>query len=389
MPIYKYKVLTKNGKKKDGAILADNFKCVYDILHKKHCHPIEIKRIYFASQKVALEDLLTFFMHINFQLKCGVNINDAIDSFSDFHGNKTLNATLLDISNSLKEGESIGEAFQKSHFIFDEVIVGMLKSAENTGNTIEVISNILSFLKLQMDWKNNVKRAIIYPIFIMVVALLVLVLSIVFLGPQVTSLVQNCDGGEIPQLTQFAINVLPKISEFMIFPLMLIAFFLPTKKGKKILAQVMLKIPKISQLIIKISMWQFCKILSIALNAKLDFIPALNLAIETIKLDSLKSELQNIRDNIIDGYKIAESFALGNLIPRDILLAIYVGEDGNDLPSSFHHISKNQYKEILFEIKSLGQFMSIGLTFFTGLIFVFILCSLFYPIYNYVEMAGT
>ncbi|MDR1236163.1 MAG: type II secretion system F family protein [Holosporaceae bacterium] len=388
MPIYKYKILTKEGGKKIGAILADDFKCVYDALRAGHHQPIEIKRVFFVSRRVSTEDLLTFFMHINFQLKCGVNINDAIDSFSDFHGNKTLNATLLDISDSLKKGESIGDAFRKSHFVFDEVIVGMLKSAENTGNTVEVISNILNFLKLQTGWKNNVKRALMYPIFIALVALAVLILSIVFLGPQVASLVQNTDGGEIPMLTQFAITVLPEIFKIMIIPLISVFIFLLTEKGKKFWESIILKIPKISKLIIKISVWRFCKILSIALDAKLDFIPALNLATETIKIAPLKKELQNIGANIINGYKIAESFALGDLIPRDILLAVYIGEEGNDLSGSFDHISENYYKEILFEIKSLGQILSIGLTFFTGLVFVFILCSLFYPIYNYVETAG-
>jgi type II secretory pathway component PulF len=388
VPIYKYKVLTGDGEKKDGAILADNFKCAYDALRTKHHQPIEIKKVFFASRKVALEDLLTFFMHINFQLKCGVSINDAIDSFSDFHGNKTLNATLLDISNSLKNGESIADAFKKSHFVFDEVIVGMLKSAENTGNTIEIISNILSFLKLQANWKNNVKHVVIYPIFIAAVALTVLVLSVVFLGPQVVSLIQNTDNGEIPVLTKFVLNILPEISKILLLLLTPIIFLWPTETGKKIRRRIVLKIPKINQLVIKISVWRFCKILSIALNAKIDFITALTLAVETIKIDSLKTELKIIRSNIICGYKIAESFALGNLIPRDILLAVYIGEEGNDLSGSFHHISENHYKEILFEIKSLGQIFSIGLTFFTGLIFVFILCGLFYPIYNYVETAG-
>jgi type II secretory pathway component PulF len=174
----------------------------------------------------------------------------------------------------------------------------------------------------------------------------------------------------------------------MIIPLISVFIFLLTENGKKILESAILKVPKISKLIIKISVWRFCKILSIALDAKLDFIPALNLAAETIKIAPLKKELQNIGANIINGYKIAESFALGDLIPRDILLAVYIGEEGNDLSGSFDHISENYYKEILFEIKSLGQILSIGLTFFTGLVFVFILCSLFYPIYNYVETAG-
>jgi type II secretory pathway component PulF len=386
--IFKYKVLKNDGTKKEGAILADDYRRAYETLHRKHCHPMEIKKVYFVSKKVSLDDLSMFFMHVNFQLKCGVSINDAIESFTDFHGNKTLNATLLNISDSLKNGESIGEAFEKNPSIFDSVIVGLLKSAENTGNTMEIISNILSFLKLQMDWKNNVKRVIAYPIFITVVALMVLILSVGVLGPQVISLVQNCDNGEVSALTQFTINVLPKVLQILFFLSMGLLILFWTQKGKSLLSQMILAIPKIGELSIKIFLWQFCKIMHIALYAKLDFVRALDLAIETIELPILKNELKNIRDNIADGYKISLSFSNGNLIPKEILMAIYIGEEGNSLTDSFDHISENLYKEILFSIKAMGQILSLGLTIFTGLIFIFILCSLFYPIYNYIEIAG-
>ncbi|MDR2158056.1 MAG: type II secretion system F family protein [Holosporaceae bacterium] len=392
MSIYKYKVLTKDGSSKDGSILADNYKCAYDALRAKQYQPTEIKKVYFVSKKITSEDLLTFFMHINFQLKCGVGLNDAIESFVDFYGNKILNAALADVSDSLKRGESVGDAFGKYQFAFDDVVIGLLKSAENTGNTLDVIANILNFLKLQTDWKNNVKRAVAYPIFIAGVALLVLIMGVGILGPQVVSLIQNCNGGETPMLTQFAVNALPCISKVLVlFLATLIAtwpILVGTKKGRRLLSHLILKIPKIGALVSKISLWQFCEILRIALAAKLDFMEALNIAVETIKFDEIKSELENIRNSVAEGYKISESFARANIIPAEILTAVYVGEEGNDLASSFKHINENWYREILFDIKSLGQILSAGLTIFTGLIFVFILCSLFYPIYSYVEIAG-
>ncbi|MDR1982585.1 MAG: type II secretion system F family protein [Holosporaceae bacterium] len=392
MPTYKYEALTKYGFKKDGFILADNYKSAYNFLCEKQYQPMKIKKVYFSSKKITLEDLTTFFMHISSQLKCGVGIYEAIESFSDFYGNKVLSATLVNISDSLKKGESIHTAFEKCDFIFNGVIIGLLKSAENTGNIADVVVNILDFLKLQMDWKNNVKRAIAYPIFITVVALIVLIFSIGILGPQVVSLVQNYGDGEIPALTRFTINVLPRISEiiclFLPGVLAILPFFLWTKKGNNLLLRVMFRIPKIKGLIIKISMWQFCKILHIALEAKLDFVKALDLAIETVKFDLIRNELQSIRDNIEDGYKISESFANGIIIPAETLMAIYVGEEGNDLSGSLKHVSESQYQEMLFNIGSLGQILGIGLTVFTGLIFIFILCSLFYPIYSYIEIAS-
>jgi type IV pilus assembly protein PilC len=267
------------------------------------------------------------------------------------------------------------------------VIISLLKAAENIGNTPEIISNILNFLKLQREWKNNVKRAITYPIFITIVALIVLILSIGVLGPQIVSLIQNSDA-EIPALTQFALNILPQAFEIFLLLLVILLLFLLNRMGREFLRIAALKVPKIGKLIIKIALWQFCKILHIALEAKLDFLDALDLAIEAIKLRLLREEMENIRDSITDGYKISESFYGGKLISKEILTAICIGEEGNELTSSFNHISENQYDEILFDIKSLGQILSISLTVFTGLIFIFILCSLFYPIYSFVEIAG-
>ncbi|MDR1560820.1 MAG: type II secretion system F family protein [Holosporaceae bacterium] len=392
MAIYKYKALTKEGFKKDGSILANDYRQAYDLLHEKQYQPMHIRKIYFASRKVNLEDLLMFFMHMNFQLKCKVGINDAIESFIDFHGNKVLNASLLDIVNAIKDGENIGDAFEKCNGIFDDTIIGLLRSAEKTGKTSDVISNILSFLKLQTDWKNNVKRIIAYPIFIALIAVLILILSVGILGPQVVSLVQDFGNGDIPILTKITIELIPQISR-------IIGYFLPTifittlillstKDSRKFLSNMLFKIPKIGLLTIKISLWQFCKILHIALSAKLDFIQALNLAIETIKFESIKDELKNIQSHITDGYKISDSFSKSQIIPSGIIMALYIGEEGNDLAASFNHISETQYEEILFDIKSLGQFLSIGLTLFTGLVLIFILCSLFYPIYNYIEIVG-
>lgn len=390
MPIYKYTALTDNGVKKGGTIFADDYKHAYDFLVAKKKYPLKISKVFFVSRKVNLEDLLMFFMHIDFQLKCGVNIDQAIESFMDFYGNKVLNASLATVLADLKNGESISAAFEKCGSVFDNVIVGLIKSAEETGQIVEAIYNILVFLKLQSEWKTKVKQAVAYPMFITAVAIIVLILSITILGPQVISLVQTLDNKDVSLLTRFAIDVLPKISTYFFSGILAICvsgiLMSFTKDGRELLSKLVLKIPKIGPLILKVTSWHFCKVLHIALSAKLDFIHGLKLAIESIKFR--KNEMKKILDYIVEGHKVSKAFAQTKIVSESQLMAIYVGENGNNLTSCFEHISDGQYKELLADIKTFGQFLSAGLTIFTGLIFVFILCSLFYPIYSYVEVVG-
>ena len=147
--VFKYEALSKKGKKKSGVVLADSDSVAYKTICKKELIPIDIAKVHRVSSKISLEELLMFFMHVDFQLKCGLKINEAIDTFADSQNNKILNAKLLEVSDSLKNGQSLNEAFKNS--IFDSVISGLLNSAEKTGNLSEIIANILAFLKLKNE----------------------------------------------------------------------------------------------------------------------------------------------------------------------------------------------------------------------------------------------
>jgi type IV pilus assembly protein PilC len=296
------------------------------------------------------------------------------------------------ILTDLKNGSSIGEAFGKCAHAFDGVVVGLLTSAEKTGNLSDAIGNILNFLKLQSDWKNNVKRAIAYPIFIAIVALLVLFLSIYLLGPQILSLLRDFGGGEIPLMTRFVVDVLPDVA--VVVGYLLVAMFLTAvivninASARSTFMNAILNVPAIGPLIIKICLWQFCKIMHMALEAKLNFMSAIDLAADTIKIENIKHELLCIKEHIVDGHSISESFFGRRFISSTLIAAVDVGEDSGDLAASLRSMSDNQYTELLLDIKALGQRLGVGITLFTGVIFVIILCGLFFPIYSYVETIG-
>ncbi|MDR1361586.1 MAG: type II secretion system F family protein [Holosporaceae bacterium] len=392
MSIYKYSALSHGGAKINGALMADDYKSVYNMLRTKKYHPLVIEKARLSEKKVALEDMLMFFFHVDMQLKCRIRIDKALASFLELHGNKALKASLANILNSLKNGSSLGIAFEKCVGIFDKTVITLLKSAEQTGNLSEIIKNILKYLKLQSNWKNHIKRALMYPIFLLLLATLILVFSIYLLAPLVVSLLRDYGQNDIPFMTTFVIDILPKLSEILVFSLVLLLAastpLLLSRNGREKMKGYLLKIPKIGDIATKISLWQFCKILHIALDAKLAFMEALDLAIASAQFQSIREELQLAKQYLANGYSVGESFSRIKLVSGEVLSALLVGEESGNLSASFCHVSDAQYDEIFFAIKSLGQQLSIGLTLFTGVILAIILSGLLLPIYGYVEGAG-
>lgn len=391
MNLYEYVAISNDGEKILGSVFAENYNAAYRAVYEKKKKPLKISKV-IPSKRVNPEDLLMFFLHIDLQLKCKIRINEAIESFLTLHSDKLLKSSLAAILLDLKSGTSLGKAFEKCDKIFDPVIIGLLKSAEQTGKLSDIISSILNFLKLQSKWKNNIKRAIAYPTFIVCIAIFVLLFSITLLGPSIKDLIRNFGTGEVPLLTQVLIEYVPDILKTFLYLFPFVCIILAginfSPKIKFRLMNYILKIPKIGSLIVKLNFWQICKVIQIALEAKLDFISSLDIAIKAVEIENIKKELYAVENKIIDGYSISEAFSEAKFIPRTTVSAIDIGEESGNLVTSFKHIGDTQYEEISLDIKSIGQKLSIGLTFFAGMIFVTIICGLLFPIYNCIEIVG-
>lgn len=387
MNVFSYKAVNKSGDKKTGIVLAENCEKAFEDIQAKNLIPIKISKIRSANSKIPLKDMLMFFLHLDFQLKCGMTIDKAIKNFIESHGNQVLNVKLLQVSQLLQDGHSISTAF--NHSSFDKIIIGLLSAAEKTGNLSEVISNILEFLKLKEQWRTKVKSVLAYPLFLTGVAIAVMSFCICFLGPQVLVLLNSQYNHQIPFLTDFAINYLPQtIGIILSFAIIGIFVFFSLYKTNPQVKNTILFFPKLGRIIQQVSIWQFCKILQIALSSKLEFIKALDLGIDSVEFDCIKKDLEQVRMRTLCGYKIFQAMSLSKFFDKSVLIAIYIGEEGNNLEKSLEHVSDELYKDILFKLKSFGRSLSVGLTLMTGGIFVFILYSLFFPLYDYMEVVS-
>ena len=379
MAIYKYSALSADGQRKNSALIAANMQDAYHALKAKKLVPISISRRYYASKRISIEDTLLFFMHINFQLACGVTIDGAIDSFAESHGDKFLNIVLLRLSDDLKSGMSLGEAFENCG-VFDRVTVGLLKASEKTGNLTEVIGTILVFLKLQSQWRNSLKQMLTYPTFMLCIAFVALVFCFSTLGPQIIALGENSVSG----LTRLAIEIVPKIPELFVGVLFIsvVVGLYVLKKG--LWRDMLIHIPIIGRLYIALEIWMLFKTLHIGLEARLNFINTLTLAMDAIKCPMLRRDLQVIHDKLLAGYSISDSFSGMQYVPTSMIIALSVGEKGNNLKDSLKHISDSLYNDLCRQVKVLGRVLGHGMILCTGLIFLFIIYSLFQPLYDYI-----
>ena len=154
------------------------------------------------------------------------------------------------------------------------------------------------------------------------------------------------------------------------------------KKG--LWRDMLIHIPIIGRLYIALEIWMLFKTLHIGLEARLNFINTLTLAMDAIKCPMLKRDLQVIHDKLLAGYSISDSFSGMQYVPTSMIIALSVGEKGNNLKDSLKHISDSLYSDLCRQVKVLGRVLGHGMILCTGLIFLFIIYSLFQPLYDYI-----
>ncbi len=119
-------------------------------------------------------------------LSSGIPILDAVDSLLEDArgGQKKILETMRD---DLVQGEHIHVTLAKFPRVFDRVTVSVIRASEEAGTLDITLKDLRGTIQKEMEFSDKVKTALIYPVFIIVVFLGVLLMILVVVIPKITT----------------------------------------------------------------------------------------------------------------------------------------------------------------------------------------------------------
>ena len=115
--------------------------------------------------------------------------------------NAKLRDLLADLCEFLKAGDQLSAALKKRSDVFDELFVSLISAGEETGNIGDAFGHLSKHIKWSNDFRRKIKKAISYPIVLIVVMLAVVTLMMLFVVPQLTTFLQK-QGFDLPMHTR-------------------------------------------------------------------------------------------------------------------------------------------------------------------------------------------
>ena len=345
--LFTYKAIDRDGKTVTGKYEALEQKQVVAYLKAQHMTPVNIGNGITADglasklpqKKTKAKDMSIFCEQFWALIRAGVTILDALKLLLNQLSDKALKAGVQQAIISVNEGETLADSLGKSP-VFDETFVSLIRAGEASGSLDKSLERMANQYKKDAEVAATVKKALSYPIIVMIVAVLVVIVMLVWVVPKFMKMFDDI-GIEMPALTMAMVAA----SNWMIenWKLLIvivvgvgIAFFvfIKSKFGHRCFSKLAITIPVVKGLTINSHASKIARTLSTLLTAGMTVIEALTILESTVNNDYYKDAIRAIREDVLTGRPMNKKFQeLPNLFPTMLTHMITVGEDTGDITS--------------------------------------------------------
>ena len=397
--LFKYKGMTKQGKSAKGSIEASSMDeakqklKAQGIFYQDISETSQINIKNFSQREMPGPLLSSFAKELSSYLNSGMAVLTAIKLIEGQHKKEKKYASFVaSLKTMIEEGKSLYHALaSQSVYSMPDFFLQSINVAGQSGKMVPVLIQMGTFFSSQAKVKKQVGNAMVYPLFIFVVAILMTGFLITFVVPKITGIFEDT-GQELPKITQFVLG----LSDFLIanWGVILIGFF-GTVFGfklaykhiygfKKAYDSFMLKMPVIGELIQNHELGRFSYILSLMLDSGVSYAHAVKLATTTFSNASMKESFETASQKVIEGNKLSTSLQRGKgMLPkRNFMQALALGEESSEVASILSNIAALYREENDDRLKMLLSLLEPFMMLFIGLVVGVIVAAMLLPIFS-------
>lgn len=393
MAEYVYTAVSKDGKKTKGTVEAPNLERARAMVRNQGLTPTKVAEATIFNKELNISigspvkprDLSVFCRQFESILNAGVPIVQALEMLSGQTENKAFAKAISDVQTDVKKGSSLSEALRSRPKIFPELLVNMVEAGEASGN----LENAMSRMSVQFEKSAKltalIKKAMIYPIVILVVAFGVLIAMSVIVIPQFVKMFKDM-GAELPLITRMVMA----FSDFLIHKwYILIAVvgaavfgltsFGKTETGKVVYGTMAIKAPIFGKLVVKSNSASFARTLSTLVCAGISISDSLEIASRSIKNILFRRVLVDARREVEQGVPLSTPLRRSGLFPLMIPQMIGIGEETGNIDGMLTKAADYYEDEVEIATASLTTMMEPLIIVVLGVIVGVLVLAMYMP----------
>ncbi|HOD87129.1 MAG TPA: type II secretion system F family protein [bacterium] len=397
MPIFKYKAKNNiTGKTKSELTVGINEADVVKRLSRQNFSVLAIAdktdsleaKINLFLNSIKVKDLVIFSRQFSVMIAANVPVVESLLILIDQTNNFSLKKMIADIAFEVDSGALLSDAFAKRPKIFSEFFVNIIKSGETSGKLDEVLTYLADETEKSYDMASKIKGAMIYPAFILVGLLAVAVILMVYVIPNLTSMLTET-GMQLPLATRIIIAISNFLQNYLILLILTLVgliiavrYYLRTEVGRYQLDTFKLKMPIFGRLFKYIYLVRFSRTLSTLLKGGVTITRALEITANVVGNVVYRDLILATLESINDGNPLSTVMEASNDVPKMVPQMLSVGERTGRIDSVLDKITDFYGRESSAMLANLSTLMEPIIMVIMGVGVGIMVAAILMPMYN-------
>lgn len=397
--LYRYKVIDQTDEsEKGGTIEAPNVDVAIASLQRRKfviisIAPYEEKSMWdelmTMGQKVSYREVVILSRQISTLFRAQVSALRVFQLLAQEVENPLLRIRLLQVAEDIKGGSSLSGALRKHPEIFSDFYVNMVNAGEEAGTLSETFNYLADYLDRSYELMAKTRNALIYPAFVIVAFIVVMVLMLVIVIPKLTAILIET-GKELPIYTKIVIGVSNIFIDYGILIATIVAVagfaiwrYLSTDNGKRFFAQFALSVPYVGNLFRKIYLTRICDNINTMVSSGITAVHALEVSATIVGNEIYKGILLGAAQDVRVGVSLSK--ALGkypDFMPGILVQMVKVGEETGELGKILDMLARFYRREVDNAIEVVIGLIEPAMIILLGLGVGLLMVSILLPMYN-------
>jgi type IV pilus assembly protein PilC len=337
---------------------------------------------------VKSRDVIDFSHQLATLIESGVSILTALKLLREQSPRAVFRKLIAGLVEELQGGSSFSQALSKYPEVFSYTYRQVVKASEQAGNLEVGLRQVAGYMEKRAVTSSRVKRALAYPVVVILMAIGVFALLITVALPPLVDLFKSY-GAELPATTRllmagadFIINYKFTLLWGMVILIALTIVYMRLPAGKLTIDRLKLKMPVIGTITTEQNMCHFCQVTSMLMKAGLSLPLIMDIATQTAGNRVIRQALKDVREKLIQGQGLSQPMAASELFPRLMVEMVVVGEKTGTMDSTLATLANYYDERVDQRINTLIAMIEPVLTVVIGLVVAFIALSLITPLYS-------
>ena len=391
--IYAWEGINRKGRRVSGQTKAHNPALVKAQLRQQGISPGRVRKhspmLPSLTHSVKATDITLFTRQLATLLRAGIPLLQAFDIINEGFDNRAVRELVQDLKQHIAAGTSLAEALRKQPRYFDELYCNLVAAGEQAGALETLLDRVAIHREKSEQLNGRIKKAMTYPVAVLVVASLVTGILLVHVVPQFQTLFAGVDG-KLPTLTLQVIALSAFVQQaWWMLVLGIAAGIMGLRKAYRSsprfrywLDAGLLNAPLAGKLLTKSAVARYARTLSTTFAAGVPLVQALDSVAGAVGNAPFKQAIEHMRHDVSTGMQLNHSMGNSGLFPSMAIQMTAIGEESGMLEQMLEKVANHYENDVDNQVDSLTSLMEPLIMVVLGGIVATLVIAMYLPVFQ-------